>query len=123
MVLGLRVKGCRGGRGGITSSYIHIYIYILTPPHDPPKRSFLGEKGISVSFMYIYAVSSLSHRILESWIHGSPSDHKFQLNFIRFDRIGEFWIEHVHVGILESWIAGFRCGPGSESHLLNSISI
>ena len=37
------------------------------------------------------------------------------------DLIGEFWIEYVHVGILESWIAGFGRDPGSENHLLNSI--
>ena len=25
------------------------------------------------------------------------------------------------MGILESWIAGFGCGPGSENHLSNSV--
>ena len=68
---------------------ICIYIYMLTPPHDPPKKSFFGENRISVSFMYIYAVPSLSHMILESWIHGPASDSKpnrFQLKFIRFNR-------------------------------------
>ena len=54
-------------------------MYMLTPP----PKSFFGENRISVSLMYIYAIPSLSHRILESWIHGSPSDSKpklFRLN-------------------------------------------
>ena len=60
-------------------------MYMLTPP----QKSFIGENRISVSLMYIYAVPSLSHRILESWIHGSPSDskpNKFQLKLFRLNK-------------------------------------
>ena len=56
-------------------------------------------------------------------LHLIEKPDKFQSKFIRFDRTREVWIEYVHVGILEPWIAGLGCGPGSENHLLNSISI
>ena len=61
--------------------YVYIYIYAYTYVFSicsPPPPPIIHRRGFfrGVSFMYIYAASSLNHEILESWIHGFPYDSR-----------------------------------------------
>ena len=82
------------GDEGINTVYAH------TPPVIHRKGLSFGENRIRVSLMYISAVPSLGHGILESWIHGYPSHSNYGF-FL--DLIGNFGL---NMFMWESWSHG-----------------
>ena len=59
--------------------YAYIYIYTYAPPRAMIHHAKVFFTKHRISVMYVYVASSLSHGMLESLIHGCPSDERTKI--------------------------------------------